>query len=105
MYVCVQEGSLLCDNHIVVIYYLIGGLIDEKEYGLLVTSLEEKMKRLWHSPPTIPSFAPETLLENLSWVYGNDQILDFVKVRQTYISRLFLMQWSRRILKSLCCYS
>ena len=47
---------------------------------LLLIAIEEKMKRLWHSPATIPAFAPETLLENLAWVFGNEDILEYVKV-------------------------
>jgi CRP-like cAMP-binding protein len=62
------------------------GLIDDKENVILLIALEEKMKRLWHSPSTIPSFSPEILLENLPWVIGNDEILAFVKENATLVS-------------------
>ncbi|CAG7640037.1 unnamed protein product [Allacma fusca] len=62
------------------------GLIDDKENTILLLALEEKMKRLWHSPSTIPSFSPQILLENLPWVIGNDDILAYVKDNATLVS-------------------
>lgn len=62
------------------------GLLDEKENALLTIELEERMKRLWSSPNYIAPSSPEVLLKNLSWVYGNNELKDFVFVRLNFTS-------------------
>jgi hypothetical protein len=47
---------------------------------LLTIAIEERMKRLWSSPNYIAPSSPEVLLKNLSWVYGNVELKDFVFV-------------------------
>lgn len=56
------------------------GLLDEKENDLLTIVLEERMKNLHFSPNYIAPPAPEVILENLNWVYGHQELRDFIFV-------------------------
>ncbi len=56
------------------------GLLDEKENDLLNIVLEERMKNLLFSPNYIAPPVPEVLLENLNWVYGHQELRDYIFV-------------------------
>ncbi|CAG7837079.1 unnamed protein product [Allacma fusca] len=55
------------------------GLTDIKENTILVSKLEEKIKRLKNSPHFMSPLLPESLLDHLPFVNGNDAILTYIK--------------------------
>lgn len=42
--------------------------------------IEENMKKLWHSPSSIPPSSAEVHLANIPWCANDESILDFVLV-------------------------
>ncbi|CAG7734239.1 unnamed protein product [Allacma fusca] len=65
------------------------GLVDEKECDLLMVKLEENMKRLWKTPPSIDPPPPELLLENISWIGGTKETYDFFHAKAELLSFSF----------------
>jgi hypothetical protein len=59
------------------------GLIDEKEFEILLHDIESKMKGLWHTPPYMTPRRPEMLLADLQWVSGNSELLGYLLVRNS----------------------
>jgi sodium/hydrogen exchanger 10/11 len=62
------------------------GLVDEKESDIMMAKLEENMKKLWKTPPSIAPAPPESLLQNVFWIGGRPEIFDFFQERAALIS-------------------
>jgi hypothetical protein len=56
------------------------GLVDEAEGDVLSNLLQIKMKKLSESPGSIVPPAPDSILENLHWVKGDEILLGMMKV-------------------------
>lgn len=56
------------------------GLLNEKEFELLIGKIEENMTRLWSLPSSFKEAAPESLISHLSWVLGNDALKQYFTV-------------------------
>jgi hypothetical protein len=59
------------------------GLVDDKEFDLLMHAVEGQMKRLWDSPAYMSPPRPEMLLANLQWVAGDTELLGYLLVCST----------------------
>ncbi|XP_078490642.1 sperm-specific sodium:proton exchanger-like [Ciona intestinalis] len=57
-----------------------GGVLDENEMQLLERGIEIKLKRQTDFPSTVAPPPPEDLLENVFWIKGNNDLLDYVKL-------------------------
>ncbi|CAG7822907.1 unnamed protein product [Allacma fusca] len=62
------------------------GLVDAKESDIIMIKLEENMKKLWNTPPSIAPAPPESLLENVFWIGGRPEIFQFFHERAILLS-------------------
>ncbi len=60
------------------------GLLNEKEFELLIGKIEENMTRLWSLPSSFKEAAPEGLISHLSWVLGSDALKQYFTVLLNY---------------------
>lgn len=56
------------------------GLLNEKEFELLIGKIEENMTRLWSLPSSFKESAPESLISHVSWVLGSDALKQYFTV-------------------------
>ncbi|XP_041472513.1 sodium/hydrogen exchanger 10-like [Lytechinus variegatus] len=61
------------------------GLLDETEAHKLEKTVEIKMKRLMNAPSSIPPPPPENLLKNVSWLAGDEKLINFIKARASLL--------------------
>lgn len=59
------------------------GLLDEKEYEILLHAIEIKMKGLWNTPSYMTPRRPEMVVADLQWVGGSTELLQFLLVKNT----------------------
>ncbi|CAG7734240.1 unnamed protein product [Allacma fusca] len=65
------------------------GLVDAKECDLLLVRLEENMKRLWKTPPSIAPAPSELLLQNISWIGERNETVEFFREHAQLLSFSF----------------
>ncbi|XP_035703844.1 sodium/hydrogen exchanger 10 [Folsomia candida] len=61
------------------------GLIDEKEYDILLHLIESKMKGLWHTPSYMTPRRPEMVVADLQWVSGSTDLLSYLLKQATIL--------------------
>lgn len=66
------------------------GLLDEKENDLLTLTLVERMKNLLFSPNYIAPPGPEDLIANINWIYGHNELRQFILVCMSIYIHKFL---------------
>ncbi|CAK1543599.1 unnamed protein product [Leptosia nina] len=53
------------------------GFLDEMEYRLLVTAIQERVQSIRHKGSLVAPSSPETQLRSISWLQGNERVADF----------------------------
>ncbi|XP_014671188.1 PREDICTED: sodium/hydrogen exchanger 10-like [Priapulus caudatus] len=58
-----------------------GGLLDDREFGLLIHMIEERMKKLMKLPSSIPPPDPLMILRNVPWLAHDEKLISFIRSR------------------------